>query len=66
MKNAVLSLAFCFFAFAALAQRPAGFDGLDMDLGNLSRMSDARTRSISPENFNGGKGQGGMADPVSQ
>ena len=66
MKNAVLSLAFCFFAFAALAQRPAGFDGLDMNLGNLSRMSDARTRSISPENFNGGKGQGRMADPVSQ
>ena len=39
----------------------AHFDGLDMHLGNLSRLSDAQSRSISPENFNGGKGKGGMA-----
>lgn len=39
------------------------FDGLDMNLGNLSRLSDARTRSISPENFSGAKGRGAMADP---
>src|SRR5579859_7083519 len=32
-----------------------------MGLGNLSRLSNARTRSISPENFTGAKGQGGMA-----
>src|SRR5947207_11604401 len=32
-----------------------------MGLGNLSRLSHAKTRSISAENFNGGKGQGGMA-----
>lgn len=38
-----------------------GFDGLGMHLGNLSRLSDARTRSISPENFTGEKGRGGMA-----
>ena len=37
------------------------FDGLSMNLGNLSRLSNALTRSISPENFNGEKGQGGMA-----
>lgn len=37
------------------------FNGLDMSLGNLSRMSDAKTRSISPENFTGEKGKGGMA-----
>ncbi len=30
-------------------------------MGNLSRLSHAQTRSISPENFNGGKGQGGRA-----
>jgi hypothetical protein len=38
-----------------------GFNGLGMHLGNLSRLSNARTRSISPENFTGEKGQGGMA-----
>ena len=32
-----------------------------MHLGNLSRISDAKTRSISPENFTGEKGRGGMA-----
>ena len=37
------------------------FDGLGLHLGNLSRLSGARTRSISPENFTGAKGQGGMA-----
>lgn len=37
------------------------FNGLGMDLGNLSRLSNAQTRSISAENFTGAKGQGGMA-----
>jgi len=37
------------------------FNGLGMNLGNLSRLSNARTRSISPENFDGAKGKGGMA-----
>jgi hypothetical protein len=37
------------------------FNGLDVNMGNLYRMSDAKTRSISPENFNGEKGKGGMA-----
>ena len=32
-----------------------------MSLGNLSRLSDAETRSISAENFTGAKGQGGRA-----
>ena len=41
------------------AQAPAArFNGLDMHLGNLSRLSDAQSRSISPENFTGEKGQG--------
>jgi hypothetical protein len=39
----------------------ATFDGLGLHLGNLSLLSDARTRSISPENFSGAPGQGGMA-----
>ena len=37
------------------------FNGLGLDLGNLSRLSKAKTRSISPENFTGEKGKGGMA-----
>ncbi len=40
------------------------FSGLEMNLGNLYRTSDAKTRSISPENFSGEKGKGGMADPA--
>ncbi len=40
------------------------FNGLDMNMGNLFRLSDAKTRSISPENFTGEKGKGGMADPA--
>jgi len=37
------------------------FNGLGMHLGNLARLSNAQTRSISPENFSGEKGRGGMA-----
>jgi hypothetical protein len=38
-----------------------GFNGLGMSLGNLSRLSKAKTRSISAENFTGEKGKAGMA-----
>lgn len=34
---------------------------LGNNLSNLYRLSDAKTRSISPENFTGEKGKGGMA-----
>ena len=37
------------------------FDGLGVCLGNLSRLSNAQTRSISPENFTGEKGKAGMS-----
>ena len=37
------------------------FNGLGMSLGNLARLSTAKTRSISAENFTGEKGKGGMA-----
>ncbi len=37
------------------------FNGLNLSLGNLSRLSRAVTRSISAENFTGEKGKGGMA-----
>src|ERR671917_1232272 len=38
-----------------------GFNGLGMGLGTLSRLSAARTRSISAENPTGEPGRGGMA-----
>ncbi len=37
------------------------FNGLGLNLGNLSRLSDAESRSLSPENLKGEKGKGGMA-----
>ena len=37
------------------------FSGLNLNLGNLYRLSRAKSRSISPENYNGDKGRGGMA-----
>lgn len=37
------------------------FNGLTSNLGDLVHLSDACSRSISPENFTGEKGKGGMA-----
>jgi len=37
------------------------FNGIGVDMGNLWRLSKAKTRSISAENFNGEKGRGGMS-----
>ena len=55
-----------FFLFALLTcsillSQQSSFNGLHMNLGNLSRLSHAKTRSISPENFTGEKGKGGMS-----
>ncbi len=38
------------------------FNGLNMNLGNLSKLSNAETRSISPENMTGAKGYGARAE----
>ena len=64
MKKISVVFAALTLHFYSFAQQPLKFNGLDMSLGNLSRLSDAKTRSISPENFTGEKGKGGMADPV--
>ncbi len=37
------------------------FNGLNMNLGSLAQLSKAKSRSISPENFTGEKGKGGMS-----
>ena len=65
-KNALKMLVSLFLVGMTLSAQAqsAAFNGLDMSLGNLSRLSKAETRSISPENFTGEKGKGGMADPV--
>ena len=54
-------LAACLVATTAYSQ---DFNGLEMTLGNLSRVSKAKTRSISPENFTGEKGSGAKAVPT--
>lgn len=58
-KITPILLCFTFLATGLFAQ--GGFNGLSNNLNNLYRMSDAQTRSISPENFTGEKGKGGMA-----
>ena len=52
------------FVCVSLSAQNYPFNGLDMNMGNLSRLSDAKTRSISPENYKGEKGKGAMADPA--
>lgn len=44
----------------AVAAEPP-FNGIGVHLGNLHRLSPAKSRSISPENFTGEKGKGGMS-----
>lgn len=53
--------AFLFVLPVAFAQQVGDFNGLHMNMGNISRLSNAKSRSISPENFTGEKGKGGMA-----
>jgi len=64
MKSGYLLL-ILFVALLALAGIAAAkenkFDGLTMNMGTLPLLSDAKTRSISPENLTGEKGKGGMA-----
>jgi hypothetical protein len=37
------------------------FNGIETNMSNIFKLSDAKSRSISPENFTGEKGKGGMA-----
>lgn len=61
MKKALFSLLiFCMF-WNIKGQTKDAFSGLDTGIDNLYKISDARSRSISPENFTGEKGNGGKA-----
>ena len=51
----------CVVTVSLGAQQPPPSDGLAMGPGDWSRLSHAKSRSISPENFTGAKGAGGMA-----
>lgn len=65
MKQKILMTIMCLCLFS-LANSQEKFNGIDSSMGNLYRLSDAKTRSISPENFTGEKGKGGMADPKNE
>lgn len=62
MTNYVIIVTFIsLLAVTAVYGADSGFNGLGMNMGNLSRLSKAKSRSISPENFTGEKGKGGMS-----
>ncbi|MBS1747020.1 MAG: DUF2961 domain-containing protein [Bacteroidetes bacterium] len=58
MKKRLLLAFVSFITVGAFAQ---SFNGINSDMSNIFMLSDAKTRSISPENFTGEKGKGGMA-----
>lgn len=62
MKRVLFYIVFNFLVVVEVFSQTA-FNGLEINMGNLFRLSNARTRSISAENFTGGKGKGGMARP---
>ena len=62
MKYIGIFIAIFIFSVQSYSQKYS-YNGLDNNMGNLYLLSNAKTRSISPENFTGEKGKGGMADP---
>jgi Protein of unknown function (DUF2961) len=59
MQKTLLT-AFVLFLITNL-QAQQKYNGIEGGMGNIFRLSAAKTRSISPENVNGEKGKGGMA-----
>jgi len=56
-----LVLACAVGAFLAGCRTAEPFNGVTSDMGSLFRLSNAKSRSISPENFTGEKGKAAMA-----
>ena len=56
----LLTLILCLLSIGLFAQTYP-FNGISVNMGNLSKLSKAKSRSISPENFSGEKGKGGMS-----
>lgn len=64
MKRAVLAGVLVFmgvFMMAKVQAQDTDFNGLNVNLNTLPLLTKAQTRSISPENFTGEKGKGGMS-----
>jgi len=61
MKKIFTLLTVLTVVFGSLFSQNVPFDGIQNNMGNLFLLSDAKSRSISPENFTGEKGRGGMA-----
>jgi len=60
LRGLLMFLILLSIPLSGLSQELAS-DGLDNGLGNLYRLSDAKTFSVSPENLTGEKGKGGTA-----
>ncbi len=54
-------LGICVLVAQNLAAQTSSYNGLNLSMGNLSSLSHAKSRSITPENLTGEKGKGGMA-----
>jgi len=59
-KSIVFLFALILSSINCFAQQ-GNYNGVESSLQNIYRLSNAQSRSISPENFTGAKGQGGMA-----
>jgi hypothetical protein len=61
MRKKIFACLLSAFFILQYVSAQSDFNGIESNMGNIFRMSDAKTRSISPENFTGEKGKGGMA-----
>jgi Protein of unknown function (DUF2961) len=61
MRKKIFTCLLLAFFILQHASAQSDFNGIESNMSNIFRMSDAKTRSISPENFTGEKGKGGMA-----
>ncbi|MBN1271103.1 MAG: DUF2961 domain-containing protein [Candidatus Aminicenantes bacterium] len=60
-KRTAIFLSLCLVSLFIFAEEEEPFNGLYLNLGNLYKLSHAKSRSISPENFSGKKGKGGKS-----
>ena len=61
MRKKIFACLLSAFFILQYVSAQSDFNGIESNMSNIFRMSDAKTRSISPENFTGEKGKGGMA-----
>jgi hypothetical protein len=61
MKRNLIICSLVFISLKTSAQQNGSFNGIDVNMDNLYRVSNAKSRSISPENFTGAKGEAGKA-----